>query len=123
MKIEFRQSEHADMIEGYPADNKLRKYIKRRKCPASPEDIISVLSALLAAPTVDQLPKMYNFHLLKYGYSGKAGVDIRIKGKNGREKWRIVLTPISNCGDINKKQSIEGVIIEELVEDYHKERS
>ncbi len=119
MKVEFAYDKQANMVNDYPISNALTKYIKKKKCPAEPEDILSTLDALIAARTVADLPPMLNYHLLANNRSGTAAVDIRIRGCGGRGVWRIVFTPISNCDNINQQRSIERIIIEELIEDYH----
>lgn len=119
MKVEFAYDKQANMANNYPDCNDLEKYIKRKKCQAKPEDVLNALNELIAAPTVADLPPMLNYHLLKNNRSGTAAIDIRISGRGGRGTWRIVFIPISNCGDINQQKSINHIIIEELIEDYH----
>lgn len=119
MKVEFAYDKQANMVNSYPANNALARYIKKKKCPAEPEDILSALDALIAARTVADLPPILNYHLLAHNRSGTAAIDIRIRGCGGRGAWRIVFTPISNCGNINQQKSIGRIIIEELIEDYH----
>lgn len=98
----------------------LYKIIKRAKAPLSPEDILMTLDALSAAESPLDLPPAYRFHLLKYGLSGYGAVDIRPDGKGKRGKWRMRFRVISNCGNINDLKNIDTIVIEELVEDYHK---
>ena len=119
MKVEFAYDKQANMVNNYPDSNALKKYIDKKKCPATPEDVINALNALNAAPTAADLPPMLNYHLLANNRSGTAAVDIRISGRGGRGTWRIVFTPVSNCSDINQQKSIERIIVEELVVDYH----
>ena len=119
MKVEFTYDKQADMVNKYPSSDALDKYIKKKRCPAEPEDILNTLDALSAAATAADLPLMFNYHLLAYDRSGTAAVDIRILGRGGRGAWRMVFTPISSCGDINKRDSIEKITIEELIENYH----
>ena len=120
MKVEFANDKHANMVNEYPDDNALVKYINKKRCPAAPEDVLNTLDMLYAASTVADLPPMLNYHLLKENRSGTAAVDIRVEGQGGRGVWRMVFTPISSCNDINKQKSIENIIINELIEDYHK---
>lgn len=120
MKVEFAYDKQANMVNNYPIDNALAKYIRKKKCPAKPEDVLNTLNELLAAPTVADLPPMLNYHLLANNRSGTAAVDIRISGQGGRGAWRMVFLPVSNCDNINQQRSIDHIVIEELVEDYHK---
>ncbi len=125
MQVSFDNEKLATICNSDPDESdKIAKYIKRKKAPHLPIDIIKVLEQLRAAPTAQDLSPMLNFHLLSENRSGTAAVDVRVsakvKGVNGRGKWRMILKPISNCNDINRKDSIDQVIITEILEDYHK---
>lgn len=123
MRIDFADERQKNMVNDYPDNGALSKYLKKRGCPAKPEDILTTLEQLAVATTPLDLPKALNYHLLSYNRSGTAAIDILIpKRRRGRGRWRMVFTPVSNCDDINKKISIERIIIEELAEDYHRHK-
>lgn len=119
MRVEFAETKQANMVNDYPSSNTLEKYLKKLRCPAKPEDVLGVLDVLYAVPTAADLPPMFRYHLLKHKRGGTAAVDIRIRGRGGRGAWRMILIPVSNCGDVNKQSSIDKVIITELAENYH----
>lgn len=120
MKVEFADPRHEEMAGDHPDRKSMQRYIKRKKFPGKPEDVWAAIDALEAAPTVVDLPPMFHYHLLSYNRTTTAAIDIPISGHRGRGVWRMILRPVSNCNDINRQKSIDYVIIEELIENYHK---
>ena len=119
MKIGFTDKEVELACNNYPdSENDLQKLLK--KTPITPDAVMSALVDLRSADSPDDLPSLYHYHPLKYDLSGFAAIDVKAHGKGGRGVWRILLEPISECGDINNKKSITKVVIRELVYDYHK---
>lgn len=119
MIIGFADDELARICNA-PDDDLLQEYIEDLKAPHVADDIRQVLADLSAAPTAQDLPPMYHYHLLSYDYSGRAAVDVRVMGKGRRGLWRMILRPVSDCNDINKKSSVKEAIVEAILENYHK---
>lgn len=129
MKIEFADSAEGEFCNDYNpqnANDKLNKYIKKKsnnECNAT--DVMRVLGVLKSANNPSEIPSMYNYHLLKYDLSGSASVNIISRGrgkKGGRGRWRIILKPISSCGDINNDNSVKELIVLRVITDYHKRK-
>ena len=122
MIIELANENMRKACNDYPTDKGLANAIKRVDSPHSPEDLIKAMNALRAADTPNDLPSSFNYNLLSYDKTERAAIDIKVSGKGGRGKWRMVMRPISDCGDINKKSSIKKVIIETFIENYHRNK-
>lgn len=118
MKIDFADKKTMLACNGYPDTDELKKILK--KMPIDPDTVIIALNDLRAANSPDDLPSVYHYHLLKYGLSGFAAIDVKVRNKGGRGIWRMLIEPISEDGDINNNKSITKIIIKELVHNYHK---
>lgn len=129
MEIEFADPAVGELCNNYNPDDKndgLRKYVKTKsRGERSVEEVMHSLDALRNAKDPSEILSMYDYHLLKYDKSGYAAISIISRGngkKGGKGRWRILLKPVSTCGDINKESSINKVIIINLIEDYHKKK-
>lgn len=129
MKIEFADPAIGELYNNYDPDNPKDKFEKliRRKSGGerSAKEVMNSLDVLKNVKNPSEILTMYNYHLLKYGKKGYAAVNVLSRGKGkkgGRGKWRILFEPVSTCDDINKEDSIEKVIIKEIIIDYHNDR-
>ena len=129
MKIEFADPAIGELYENYNPDNPKDKFDrlvrKRSGNERNAKEVMSSLDILKNAKNPSEILPMYNYHLLKYDKSGYAAIDVLSRGKGkkgGRGKWRIEFRPVSNCDDINKQDSVEKIIIKEIIIDYHNDR-
>lgn len=128
MEIDFTSQKAADAANGekngtYSMMTQIIKQRLGKNTACKYTDIIAVLDALAAAETCGDLPRSLHPHPLKGSKKGCFAVDIRIMGKGGRGKARMIFRPNHETADteyrIDKYQSIKRIVIEELCIDYH----